>query len=808
MDQNKPQRKPLRLILVAIPVLLFCLFLQGSSNPNSNRNDPLLTQSPPTSPSMVTIRGTVTDTDGQPLHTYISISSGKYEPLGNIMSDRAGKYTIKVPSRIAYIINAQEADGRVTFGPDIIPTGYMDQDQLVMTDSKIDLAVDFKLQPAGAIWLETYDLNGNYLYRQDVNNNNWRVGIYPLGEPPTSRPLQYINHQANTFWGWQNGSEKNLTVLLIPPEKPVELWIDYDVSGVGGTYIHLDNDGKGYFIKKGEVLRVNFLFDAAKTEYRYYAQRINKYLSDGYAFSNDITGWNDEAERIIEGMTQDCEARNFTKCISTANTVLTRTIRAREDAVFQAAQQDIEKYRKQEVKLQITNCDGSPVKGVSVVYVQQSHDFIFGVGWPENGQLPALKKAGFNGAIEEAWWGEVISDDRSYDYHDERFEPVTQQGMDIVMHTGVWITPITNPDWYFVPRMIFNMTPAEIANLARDFSAKVTEHYGDQMSIYDIYNEPQNAFFTGHFTLDDIVNIAAASAEGASRGAPDVPTYINFYYAYLGGDMSWVPNPYHQNYPPPEEIIKAILQKDIPFDNIGLEFYNDPSIDFGIYNDTIEHYSHFGKSVLISELSYNGSWRDGNTSNVLVDPATLPLSNNGSWQNGNTDQIPAEWAKYAYTIAFSKPYATGVVWIPGNGPDSPGHLFQSNGNPGPIIDTVGQLIHSWTTTGDGITDEQGELSWRGFIGNYEIQWNSPDGSKEVAHVQISQNTDHHIILGPSSCNLASTSIPTNVATKASIVNSKGQMNPFIIIGMGIVAGIILLFIVILLRRKRSHKQEV
>ncbi len=728
MNKKNGLKQQVSCLLVFLLAILAVFFLQASSLPDPHINIQSTDQATVTPRPDITISGVVKGENGQPLRTYISINSGMHEPLGNVMSDKNGKYSIQVPFRKGYIVNAQEADGRLTFGQDVIPTGYLDQDKVVMSDSGSALVADFTMQPAGAIWMETYDANGKYLFRQDVNNNNWRVAIYPLGEPPTSRPLQYTNHQANTFWGWRNGSEKNHTVLLIPPDKPVEIWIDYHVSGVGNTFIRMDNDGKGYAEKKGGVLRVNFLFDAAKTEYRLYDQRIAQFLSKGYTFPNDITNWKDEAGKLLKAMTDDCTKKNFGPCIAAANNVLTQTLKAREEAILQVAQQDIEKYRKQDVKIQISDCDGSPAIGVSVVYEQQTHDFILGVGWPENNQLPVLKEAGFNGAIQEAWWGEVISESGTYDYHNERFDPIIRQGMDIVMHTGVWITPISNPNWHFVPRNILNLTPLEIANLARDFSAKMTGHYRGQMSIFDVYNEPQNAFFVRHFSMDDVVNIAAASAEGASHGAPDVPTYINFYFAYLGGDLSWVANAFNDDYPPPEEILKAIIKKNVRFDNIGLEFYNDPSIDFGIYNDTIEHYSHFGKNVFISELSYNGNWRDG-----------------------NTDQNTADWAKYAYTIAFSKPYVTGVTWIPGNNSGSPGYLFNSNGDPRPVVDSIGNLIHTWTTSGKGNTNAQGELTFRGFSGQYEIRWIDPLGSEKISKVHVSQGTQNDLILKPSSC---------------------------------------------------------
>ncbi len=247
------------------------------------------------------------------------------------------------------------------------------------------------------------------------------------------------------------------------------------------------------------------------------------------------------------------------------------------------------------------------------------------------------------------------------------------------------------------------------------------------MSIYNAFNEPQNVYFTLPLNLDDITAIAAASAEGAAQGAPDVPTYINFYFTYLG-EMDWTPNFGNLTRPTPEDILKAILEKDIPFDDIGLEFYNDPSIDFGIYSDTIDHFSQFDKNIFISELSFNGNWRDG-----------------------TGDASESEWAEYAFTIAFAKPQVTGVVWIPGNGTFSPAYLFQEDGSPRPALNTLSELFHSWISSGSAATNEQGGLGWRGFFGEYTLSWTSVDGKPESATFHLSPDGQNEFTLKPSSC---------------------------------------------------------
>jgi hypothetical protein len=70
--------------------------------------------------------------------------------------------------------------------------------------------------------------------------------------------------------------------------------------------------------------------------------------------------------------------------------------------------------------------------------------------------------------------------------------------------------------------------------------------------------------------------------------------------------------------------------------------------------------------------------------------------------------------------------------------DSPGYLFDEDGKPRPIVDTVGNLIHSWATVGNGITNQQGTLTWKGFSGIYEIQWTGPNNSQETASIHVDQ----------------------------------------------------------------------
>jgi hypothetical protein len=693
----------------------------------------------------VTIHGALTDTEGKPVRGFVSVSDSHWNFLAWTESNWAGNYSLQVPKSAAYIIQVQPSGSNtISLGSASFASGFLDQYKYAAPAGD-DLEVNYTLQPGGAIWLKTYTPDGRYVFQQD-KYSDWKIGIYPLGGSPAAPSLQYLYHQGSIFWGWQNGSDKNHPVALVPAETPVELWIHWPVPEVGDTFIHLDNDGQGYTVKRGGVLAVNVLYEAARTEYRLFQERLAAYQASGYTFTDEISQWNDEAAQALEQARTECPNENLSACIPASYTVLTRVLRAREEAVFQSAQQDIEKYRKADVTVRLTDCSGAALAGVEVNYQQTSHDFIFAAGWPDGtAQAKTLAEAGFNSAAHEAWWNEVMTAPGKFTYHDSNFAPITRAGMKIAMHTGIWISP----GW--MPPLTQDMGAADLVTLAHDFSYNFTRHYAGRMNIYNAFNEPQNAFDFMPLTKQDIVDIAAASVQGAQEGAPGVPTYVNFYAMYLG-NLSWTPNSANETYPQPDELIQALLAENVPFDNIGLEFYNGvvaPTIDIGIFDDTLEYYRAYGKTIFVSELSY------GTTEELAAFLDNKPWYRDG-WHAGHTDEAQAEWARYTYTVAFSKPYVTGVMWVSA-GELPPGEMFSGDGlfnldgTPRPIVDTIGGLIRSWTTSGAAQTDPGGVLTLRGFAGDYTLTWSNPDGTPASAEIHVSQGGENEFTVQPAAC---------------------------------------------------------
>ncbi len=766
---------------VLFSIAILTLFLQAAA--------------PVTQTTEVTVYGTLTDTEGRPVTGFVSVSSKDWESLGWAKSNTNGVYSIRVPHRDGYIVQVEPAQ-YIQIGAASFAAGVLDQSQYAQpVNDKAE--VNFILQPGGALWLKTYTPEGAYVFQQD-KYSDWKIGVYHLGTPPTAPSLQYIYHQGVHFWGWQDGSDKNHIVALVPADTPVEIYLHWPVPEVGDTFIHLDNDGQGYSIGRGKVLPINVLYEAARTEYRLFQDRLNGYNANGYTFSDEIGQWNNEAAQSLEEANRTCPSGNISVCIPASYNVLSRILRAREETVLQAAQQDIETYRKTDITVRLTDCSGAPLANTSVQYQQTSHDFIFAAGWPDGArQAEVLAQAGFNSAASEAWWNEVMIAPGNYNYQDSNFTSITNAGMKISMHTGVWISP----GW--VPAFALKMSAPELATVAHDFSYNFTKHYAARMNIYNAFNEPQNAFGFMPLTKQDIVDITAASVQGANEGAPGIPTYVNFYNMYLG-DLGWTPNPDNATYPYPREILEAILAQNIPFDNIGLEFYNGvvaPTIDIGIFNDTLEAYSHYDKTIFISELSY------GTTEDLTNYLDKKPWYRAG-WHDGHTDQAQAEWARYAYTVAYSKPYVTGVMWVSASelSPTemfSGDGLFNLDGSPRPIIKSIGGLIQSWTTSGEAATASDGTLTWRGFAGDYTLTWVNPDGTPASAQIHAGQGAANEFEVQALACAQIT---PVATSTSAPTPTAEPGAPPFPAWAIAVIVALLLGVTYIISRQKISSKR--
>ena len=702
------------------------------------------------------IYGYIKDETGRPVEMTVVIDAFDLGNQGWVVSDADGYYEKRVSESMQYIVSAEPRPAK-TIGRYSFPTGYLKEKRLV-TRNGSELRVDFTARDGGTLWLQAYDESGNEIFRHDFLDP-LMFGAFSLGTFPHGESIQARHGGLPLFWGWVEESDMNTACLLLPPEEPVVLWGPWRLPEVGTTFLHADNDGEGFSVQRWEVLPINLVYEFARTEYRETAHKYEEVADKGYSFSKDISNWLDEAKQDMasaesyqtQGLLRDAAIYSYR--------VLRDVVMAREQMVLEKAQQDIERFRKIDITVTLTDNVGNRLSNTTVEYQQLSHDFVFSIGWPSEVQYGALRDAGFEYANFETWWGQIETSDGIYSFPDSEAQKLKEAGFGLAMLSSIWLTSAYDRA---TPPFVAKMSPAELSSKVYEYSHDIVAHYSDELRIYCLLNEPDlpQAF---NFTLDELVGIVNASARGAKTAKPDLPLFVNIGMPIFGRcgldpvnylvayDMFGNPYPEKPIFDPPVrsgyDFVKALIEADVNFDTIGLEFYYgvvNPTMDLSLFSDTLDFYGALGKAIYVSELSYA----------TLDDYPGLTKwwSKYGGWHEGYTDQAQADWAEYAMTVAFSKPYVSGIQWVgAGDGPldyDFLGDgLFHKDGStPRPALNAIKDLVQSWRTQGRGITNQNGSLTFRGFAGHYRITITTSDGSRFEREIHVTEQSNNEFAL--------------------------------------------------------------
>jgi hypothetical protein len=164
--------------------------------------------------------------------------------------------------------------------------------------------------------------------------------------------------------------------------------------------------------------------------------------------------------------------------------------------------------------------------------------------------------------------------------------------------------------------------------------------------------------------------------------------------------------------------LNLLISRNISFDAIGLEFYYSgiddggngrPGLSLASQSRVLDRYAVFGKPIFVRELQ----------------APSAQYAGSNWWHRSWDEATQAEFLEKFYTIAFSKPLVKEIAWsygvIDGESFITSGGLLDTTGKPKAAYNTLMNLIASWTTSGIGTTNENGELLIRGFAGDCQLQ---------------------------------------------------------------------------------------
>ena len=403
----------------------------------------------------------------------------------------------------------------------------------------------------------------------------------------------------------------------------------------------------------------------------------------------------------------------------------------------------IEANRKGDARITILDEQGKPVPNARVKVVQKNHEFRFGANLflldeleteEKNETYKKIFADTFNMATLPFYWNatEPTKGKLRYEKGSEKLyrrpaidlciEYCREHGIEPREHGLAYENPF--PTWLYGVD-----TPVVKKELERRYQ-EISERYADEIHTIEVtnemawtngrtpfYNDPEYIEYCFKLAEKYFPNNQLVVNEETPLCWEDKGRFTDKYYSYIdltlmkGARIDAIGMQYHSFYKKEEEYekTKKLYSPEWLYKNMDL-------------------YARFGKPLQITEV-------------------TVPAYSN----DAEDEEIQAKLIEYLYSIWFSHPNVEQIVyWNVVDGyahlwdPDPVkiaasqgdmtigenyyyGGLLRFDMSPKPAYDTIKNLIHKkWHTEEELVTEENGEVSFRGFFGEYEVEIEADD----------------------------------------------------------------------------------
>ena len=694
----------------------------------------------------VRLSGYVTDqSSGAPISgAYIDIQDDNYQDLTGSPTDSSGFYDISVPWVGAYTVSASvwaDIDGysQLRFVP---------ASSTVSPGNAAALRLDFALRPGVNLVLDVYDNSGNLIRNGDLRTLT-RGNVYAtdLGDLP----------QYGTFFAAKdayclalaNGGTWELSVpsLVVPVSSLNRVHLLFEVPGFGQVILDADNEGAGYSVAaQGHNVVLNFNYEAAKSELASLNRDYNAFRSNGYAISQAVAdGIQSSTDHLRAAESQLAKTPPaLPQAVAELNLSLNAALWAHEQLHLDKASADIETNRKGSVRLRVLDNRNQPIAGAQVSFRQTTHDFLFaanemGKGGGYDPRYSALlRPAGIDYSYMIGGWGSVEPSPGEFNWSGidtyQDIQAQLGQGFGLMGGLTLWLMRTGWAGTSFCPAYLDSMTFPQVLANAHDHMQALASRYRGRIDLWEI-NE-QNMDWTNalNLTWDQKIEIYASAIGGMKEGNPDAKVIFTsnaLPYEFNAAKLERTDvRAVNMDFP---EFLRLLDARKTGADVIGLEFYYSglntdgyapPGLNLVQISRLLDLYGALGKPVFFREFS-----------------APSAQYANSSWWHRPWDQATqAEYLKAVYTIAFSKPSVEEIAWSYGVSDSEAyilsGGLLDANLNPKASYYALKALTESWTTSGQGQTDANGEFVLQGFAGAYDVSVAALGGAVRQTQIHV------------------------------------------------------------------------
>ncbi len=420
----------------------------------------------------------------------------------------------------------------------------------------------------------------------------------------------------------------------------------------------------------------------------------------------------------------------------------------------------IERNRKGNAKITVTDENGTPIQGAKIKAVQKSHEFSFGANLlmldefetdEKNEKYKKYFSDLFNMATLPFYWNTLEPERGKPRYAKDSPKVYRRPAIDLCMEfcEEYGIEPREHAlayDQHF-PNWLRGLPTDEVKRELERRYAEISERYADKIPTIEVTNEM--TWIKGVTEFYDDPDYIPYCFKLARKYFPGNQLCIN-----EGTSLVWLGAPRSSN--TYYAYTEAAMLKGAPIDAIGMQYHIFKEkesagalalLDLQNLYEHMDLFARLGKPLQITEI-------------------TIPAY---SWDEED-EEIQAEIIEKLYSLWFSHPSVEQIVYW--NMTDGYAHLWDSDpvkiaasrGNmtigenvyyggllrfdmtPKPAYFKLKELIQKrWHTEAELETNENGEANFRGFFGDYDVEI-TIGGKTEKQTVSLSKNKNNEFIL--------------------------------------------------------------
>lgn len=733
------------IIILLCAMVFFSIGIDEKSDENNFTPSQLMDHST-RSPFGVNVTGNVSDAQGYGTYmTWIAAFNFTSMQVVNTTVSWDGDYTMFLPEHSKYILLMFPINGKYQDGYQL--HGYFPYGQDVETKDA-DVEVNFTLEPAYEIILEATNQTGGLISEENITGVKWVTD--------SSDTIATDGSEFGFWTGSSNGAGFTAPSVLIEPGTKRDIWLQWEEPGFGRINVEMDNASNGYGGPAGQAEVVNVNYDIARSLNSRLSSKVAEYELDGYSRSTTTD------DHIYTSHNQIYWAGIATgqSRIDHSNNCTNATLWALEGLEMDKAIQDIEINRKGDLTINVKDNYGQPVEGAAVTINQTDRDFLIGAFEPiiNSGREPweQIKSIGCNYATAGFYWSNTEPTEGNFLFDEINnslgVTDLHEMGFKIKAHALIYLIK------YVVPEYLKTKNYEQLNQTIYDHVYTLVDTYKDKIDIWNVVNEASAEGANLNLTKEEMIHIIKTGVRAIRDADPDGQIIVNnaffWFNEHTTGTFLYGPN--EDNYSQPiHEFLDLLETENVDYDIVGQQMYSGgyssifidagletqgltaSTFDFSTMSEIMDALEKYDKPVHITEQSVSGTWNH-----------TSDWPGAGWWHNKWDAQTQADFLTQYYTLVFSKPKAEAVTWwglSDSHAFMKEGTWFDENGDPKPIFYALKDWIANHTTNTVGVTDENGNVTFRGYGGEYNITVEHK-GEVLTNHTHITEQTSQELAL--------------------------------------------------------------